>query len=70
LCFSSFFSGKESFRGGTNVDVDALAEEYIEALLLLTAESTKLVVDPAIIMRFRACELCMPMPILPGDGSA
>jgi len=57
LCFSSFLSGRESFRGGTSVDVDALAEEYKEALLLFVAESTKLVVDPAIIMRFSACEL-------------
>jgi hypothetical protein len=39
------------------VDVEALAEEYSEVLLLLVPDSIKLVVDPAIIMRFSACEL-------------
>jgi hypothetical protein len=47
LCFSSFSAGgrNESLRGGINVDVDAFAEEYNDALLLLGPESTKLVVD-------------------------
>jgi hypothetical protein len=59
LCFSSFCAGSwsDSFRGGTSVDVEAFAEEYMEALPLLGAGSAKLVVDWFIIMRLRACEL-------------
>jgi hypothetical protein len=71
LCFSSFCVGgrSESPLGGTNVDVEAFAEEYMEALPLIGPGSAKLVVDWFIIMRLRACELWMPIPILPGEGS-
>jgi len=50
------------------VDVDAFADEYSELEFVLVPDSTKLVVDWVTIMRFSACELWMPMPILPGDG--